>query len=205
MREVRGRTVIAHDGSEYEVDTIILGTGFEVLARRRSPSGSTAARRRSLADVWRGGLRHYRAVEVAGFPNYFRLAGAGCGLGHGIAGLQIESQTAYLLDALRTMAAHGARQRRGHRAGQDEYMRFAAADAGRTVWASAAARAGTRISNGQTAAMWPRSMWSYRRLMRSFEPADHHLRHAAPVAPPLAVAARTPRRQKDAACVASPG
>ena len=31
VREVRGRTVIANDGSAHEVDTIIFGTGFEVL------------------------------------------------------------------------------------------------------------------------------------------------------------------------------
>ena len=32
VREVRGRTVVAADGSEHEVDTIIFGTGFEVVA-----------------------------------------------------------------------------------------------------------------------------------------------------------------------------
>ena len=67
VREVRGRTVIANDGSAHDVDTIIFGTGFEVLA---PPVAERIHGRggRSLAEAWRRGLRHYRAVEVAGFP-----------------------------------------------------------------------------------------------------------------------------------------
>ena len=82
VSEVRGRAVIASDGTEREVDTIILGTGFEVVP---PPVTERIVGRggRTLADVWRESLDHYRAVEVAGFPNYFRLAGVGCALGHG--------------------------------------------------------------------------------------------------------------------------
>ena len=174
MREVRGRTVIASDGSEHEVDTIIFGTGFEVLAPPITER-IHGRRRRSLADVWRGGLRHYRAVEVAGFPNYFRLAGAGCGLGHGSLIFMIESQTAWLRDALRTMARHGASTVEVSERAQDEYMRFAAADAGRTVWALGGCTSWYQDQNGDATSMWPRSMWSYRRLMASFEPTDHIL------------------------------
>ena len=175
VREVRGRTVIAGDGSEYEVDTIIFGTGFETLAppitERIHGRG-----RRSLADAWRGGPRHYRAVEVAGFPNYFRLAGAGCGLGHGSLIFMIESQTTWLRDALGTMARHGASTVEVTERAQDEYMRFAAADAGRTVWALGGCTSWYQDQNGDATSMWPRSMWSYRRLMASFEPTDHTLK-----------------------------
>ena len=204
VREIRGSTVIGADGSESEVDTIILGTGFEVVP---PPITERIFGRedRSLADVWRARLHHYRAVEIAGFPNYFRLAGVGCGLGHGSLVFQIESQTAYLLDALRAMRQHGAASVEVSEQAQDEYMRFLSADLQTTVWMKGGCQSWYQDANGQTASMWPRSMWSYRKLMRSFDAADHHLRHAAPVAPPLAVAARTPRRQKDAACVASPG
>ena len=174
VREVRGRTVIANDGSAHEVDTIIFGTGFEVLAppvtRRIQGRGG-----RSLADVWRHGLRHYRAIEVAGFPNYFRLAGAGCGLGHGSLIFMIESQTAWLRDALRTMARRGANTVEVSERAQDDYMRFAAAHAGRTVWALGGCTSWYQDQRGEATVMWPRSMRSYRRLMASFEPADHIL------------------------------
>jgi cation diffusion facilitator CzcD-associated flavoprotein CzcO len=186
VREIRGRTIIASDGSEHEVDTIILGTGFEVMPPPVTER-ITGREQRSLAEVWRGALRHYRAVEVAGFPNYFRLAGVGCGLGHGSMIFQIESQTAYLRDVLRAMARHDASSVEVSQQAQDEYMRFAAADVGRTVWALGGCKSWYQDEHGEATSMWPRSMWSYRRLMRTFEPADHVI-HTADLVTPQAPA-----------------
>ena len=86
----------------------------------------------------------------------------------------IESQTAYL----RRRAAHD-----GPREGlasvevsaqaQDDYMEFARADVGQTVWALGGCTSWYQDDTGEATAMWPRSMWSYRRLMSSFEAADH--------------------------------
>ena len=69
--EVRGRTVIASDTTGREVDTIILGTGFELLPPPIS-ARIVGRDQRTLADVWAAAPDHYHAVEVAGFPNYFR-------------------------------------------------------------------------------------------------------------------------------------
>jgi cation diffusion facilitator CzcD-associated flavoprotein CzcO len=183
VREVRGSTVVASDGSECEVDTIILGTGFEVVpppvTERIFGRG-----RQSLADTWRSGLQHYRAVEIAGFPNYFRLAGVGCGLGHGSLIFMIEAQTAYLIEALRAMRAHGAVSVEVSEDAQGEYMDFLLADLDHTVWMRGGCQSWYQDASGAAASMWPRSMWSYRKLMRSFVPADHHLRTAAPAAIP---------------------
>lgn len=174
VREVRGSTVIASDGTECEVDTIILGTGFEVLpppiSERIHGRGD-----RALADVWRESLRHYRAVEVAGFPNYFRLAGLGCGLGHGSLVFQIESQTAYLRDALRTMEREGLATVEVSAQAQEDYMEFARAEVNKTVWVHGGCTSWYQDSSGDATGMWPQSMWSYRRLMASFDPADHEL------------------------------
>ncbi len=182
VREVRGNTVIAADGSEREADTIIFGTGFEVLPppiteRIHGRGGST------LADLWQQRLRHYRAVEVAGFPNYFRLLGVGCGIGHGSGIYLIEAQTTWLRDTLRTMARTGARTVEVSEQAQDEYMRFASTDAARTVWALGGCKSWYLDQHGEATTMWPRSMWRYGRLMASFEPAHHTLRVGAPTSP----------------------
>jgi cation diffusion facilitator CzcD-associated flavoprotein CzcO len=185
VREVRGRTVIASDGSECEVDTIILGTGFEVVP---PPITELIQGRdeRSLADVWRESLRHYRAVEIAGFPNYFRLSGVGCGLGHGSLIFQIESQMVYLRDALRTMTQLGLTSVEVSPQAEDDYMTFVRAEVGRTVWAQGGCTSWYQDDKGESTAMWPRSMWSYRRLMASFDPSHHHLRTVERVAVPAA-------------------
>jgi cation diffusion facilitator CzcD-associated flavoprotein CzcO len=188
VREVRGSTVIAADGSEREVDTIILGTGFEVVP---PPITERIVGRdeRSLADVWRSALAHYRAVEVSGFPNYFRLAGVGCGLGHGSLVFQIEAQTTYLVEALRAMREHGAASVEVSEDAQAEYMRFLSTDLNNTVWMRGGCQSWYQDASGGAAAMWPRSMLSYRRLMSGFAAADHHLRAASPAqAEPVAVA-----------------
>jgi cation diffusion facilitator CzcD-associated flavoprotein CzcO len=174
VAEIRGNVVVASDGTEHEVDTIILGTGFEVVP---PPVTELVHGRdgRKLADVWRKALHHYRAVEVAGFPNYFRLAGIGCGLGHGSLVFQIESQTAYLSDALRTMREHGLASVEVSPEAQDAYVRFLDEDLPRTVWSKGGCTSWYQDASGSVTSMWPRSMWSYRRLMRRFETADHRV------------------------------
>jgi cation diffusion facilitator CzcD-associated flavoprotein CzcO len=177
VSEVRGNVVVASDGSECEVDTIILGTGFEVVPPPITELIHGRAER-SLADVWRESLSQYKAVEVAGFPNYFRFAGVGCGLGHGSLVFMIESQTTYLRDALRTMEREGVASVEVSAQAQDEYMAFARADVNRTVWALGGCTSWYQDDSGAATAMWPRSMWSYRRMMASFDPSHHVLRGA---------------------------
>ena len=53
----------------------------------------------------------YKGTTVAGFPNLFFLVGPNTGLGHTSIVFMIESQIAYVLDALRTMRARGCRAR----------------------------------------------------------------------------------------------
>jgi cation diffusion facilitator CzcD-associated flavoprotein CzcO len=187
VREVRGSTVVGMDGSEAEVDTLILGTGFEVLP---PPVTERIAGRHgtALADVWRKQLRHYRAVEVAGFPNYFRLAGIGCGIGHGSLVYMIESQTRYLVEALRAMRTHGHTSVEVTERAQGEYMTFLTGDLDNTVWMKGGCQSWYQDENGQTASMWPKTMWSYRRLLTRFVPADHHLRAVPAAAIPEPVA-----------------
>jgi cation diffusion facilitator CzcD-associated flavoprotein CzcO len=175
VREVRERSVIAADGSEHPVDTIIFGTGFQT-------AGSNAIDRihgrdgRSLGQVWDGAPRHYRALSVAGFPNYFRLGGVGCGVGHGSMIFQIESQTAYLVDALNTIRQRNLSSVEVTEAAQDAYLHQVRKDLAGTVWMLGGCDSWYQDKNGETTGMWPNSLTSYRRLTRRFEPADHDLR-----------------------------
>ncbi|HXO06887.1 MAG TPA: NAD(P)/FAD-dependent oxidoreductase [Solirubrobacteraceae bacterium] len=179
VTEIRGRTVIASDTTEREVDTIILGTGFEVLP---PPISARIIGRdeRTLADVWDAALDHYRAVEVAHFPNYFRLAGVGCALGHGSMLAQIESQVAYLRDALRMMKQRGLASVEVTQQAQNAYMDYARAKLSSTVWAVGGCTSWYQDGHGGLTAMWPGTMGEYELLMAQFETDDHLLtRHPA--------------------------
>ncbi len=93
-------SVVAADGTEREVDTIIFGTGFHVtdvpIADR-----ITGRDGRTLAETWQGSMQAYKGTTVAGFPNLFFLVGPNTGLGHTSIVFMIESQIAYVLGALR--------------------------------------------------------------------------------------------------------
>ena len=127
VTEVRPHSIVAEDGAEREVDTIIFGTGFHVTDlpiadRVRGRDG------RTLAEAWNGSMAAYKGTTVAGFPNLFFLVGPNTGLGHTSIVFMIESQIAYMLDALRTMRARGARHARGARGGAGGLQRRARAD-----------------------------------------------------------------------------
>lgn len=104
--EVRGRTVVASDGSEREVDTIILGTGFEVtdvpIAHHiRGTDG------RLLSEHWAGGMEAHRSTTVRGFPNLFFILGPNAGLGHTSVVYMAEAQAHYTLQVLQHLDATG--------------------------------------------------------------------------------------------------
>ncbi|HZD65146.1 MAG TPA: NAD(P)/FAD-dependent oxidoreductase, partial [Acidimicrobiales bacterium] len=107
VTEVRPRSVVAADGTEHPVDSIIFGTGFQVtdipVARRvTGRSGHT------LAACWSEGMHAHRGTTVPGFPNLFLLVGPNTGLGHTSQVIMIEAQIAYVVEALRHLDTRGA-------------------------------------------------------------------------------------------------
>ncbi|MBJ7332920.1 MAG: NAD(P)/FAD-dependent oxidoreductase, partial [Solirubrobacteraceae bacterium] len=96
LAEVRGNTVISRNGIEREVDTIILGTGFEVtdvpIAHHIFDADG-----RSLSEHWADGMEAHRATTVAGFPNLFLLLGPNAGLGHTSVVYMAEAQAHYAM------------------------------------------------------------------------------------------------------------
>src|SRR3954452_387650 len=105
--EVRESSVVGADGVEHEVDAIVFGTGFHFtdIPAAKLLRGRDGA---SLEEVWGASPSAYLGTTVAGFPNLFFLLGPNTGLGHNSIVYMVESQIAYVLDALRTMRARGA-------------------------------------------------------------------------------------------------
>ncbi|HEV2744444.1 MAG TPA: NAD(P)/FAD-dependent oxidoreductase, partial [Rubrobacter sp.] len=134
VREAREGSLVAEDGTEREVDAVIFATGFEtsnspILSRIRGRGG------RSIAEVWQGRPRFHRATTIAGFPNFFNLASAGTGSGHGSVVWKAESQTTYVVDALRVMRERNLSSFEVRPDAQDRYMRWVDEGLDGTVWA----------------------------------------------------------------------
>ncbi len=181
VREIQETSIVADDGSKHEVDVIIFATGFEttnpsIYKRIRGRGGH------SLDKPWNGRPHFHRATTVAGFPNFFNLCGPGTGSGHGSMVCKAESQTTYILDALRVMRERNLASIDTRPEAEDRYMRWAGHDLGETVWARGGCQSWYLDDGGSPSLMWPRTMWGFRRMLRNFDPENYRLRSAEGVA-----------------------
>ena len=170
LAEVRGQTVVAADGSEREVDVIILGTGYHVadipIAEHVIGVGG-----RRLCDAWAGTPRAYLGTSIPGFPNFFMLLGPNTGLGHSSMVYMIESQVDHVFAALQSRERAGSavievrpEVHARYNAEIDERMRS-------TVWELGGCQSYYMDATGRNAVIWPDWTWRFRRLARR-DPSD---------------------------------
>ena len=179
IAEVRPHSVVASDGTEREVDTIIFGTGFHVTdvpiaTRIHGRDGS------SLAEVWRGSMQAYKGTTIAGFPNLFFLVGPNTGLGHNSIVFMIESQIAYVIDALRTVRRAGARTLEVREEAQAAYNAELDRMTQGTVWVTGGCQSYYIDRNGHNSTLWPTFTWPFRRRLRRFDAAAYRLAKRVP-------------------------
>jgi cation diffusion facilitator CzcD-associated flavoprotein CzcO len=173
IAEVRGHGVVTRDGTLREVDVLVLATGFRVVdspayARFHGRGGL------SLTDAWAAtGVQAYKGTAVAGFPNLFLLVGPNTGLGHSSMVHVIESQVAYLVDAVATMTAQHLGTVEVRRDVQDGWNAHLQARAARAVWSTGGCGSWYLDQHGDNRALWPGSPGELRRLTRAFDLAAY--------------------------------
>ena len=181
LSEIRPHGILAANGAERDVDTIIFGTGFatnDFLA----PIRITGRHSRELHQVWseRGGADAFKGISVPQFPNLFLLYGPNTNLGHNSIIYMLESQTEYVLEALRHAASHGVKwlevRPEAHAEFNDDLQR----QMKNTVW-QAGCDSWYVTDAGKNTNNWPSFTFDYRRQVRYFDPANYRtdttLRH----------------------------
>jgi cation diffusion facilitator CzcD-associated flavoprotein CzcO len=168
IAEVRPHSIVAQDGVERPTDTIVLATGFHathlpIAEKVRGRDG------RSLADAWAQGMVSNRSTTVAGFPNMFVLTGPNVGVGHTSMVYMIESQVAYVDDALRTMAAEGLEVLETTPAAQQAYRELIAERSKGTVWLAGGCASWYLDEHGHNTTLWPDFTFRFRRLTRKLD------------------------------------
>lgn len=195
LKEVRGSTLVAADGTETEVDVIVFGTGFHVTDMPIAPR-VVGAEGRSLADHWKGGMESLRGATVAGFPNWMTIIGPNTGLGNSSMILMIESQLNYMADYLRQLDVLGGRAALAARpSAVGAWNRRVQARMERTVWKSGGCESWYLDANGRNTTLWPGTTGEFRRETRSVDLSEYEVLRAA--AKPSA-ARRAPRRKETA-------
>ena len=164
---------------EREVDVLVVATGFHTTDQ---PIAHHVFGRdgRSLAETWAGtGMQAYKGTTVHGFPNYFQVVGPNTGLGHSSMVLMIEAQVGYVVDALRTMDLHGYATVEPRQDEQDAWNADLHRRMQRTVWSTGGCASWYLDEHGRNTTLWPRSTWTFRRLLARFDPAAYDVTAAS--------------------------
>ncbi len=179
IAEIRGNTIVSNDGTEREVDAIVVATGFHVTD---SPTFEriVGAGGRSLAQVFDAeGMQAYKGASVAGFPNLVFIVGPNTGLGHTSMVYMIESHLNYLSSALHKINSQGVATfdvrpevQEAYNAGLQQRMKH-------TVWSTGGCASWYQDKHGNNTTLWPRFTFEFRRLTRRFDLGDYVITRAA--------------------------
>lgn len=169
IAKVTGDAVVTADGVERPVDVLVVATGFHTteqpIAERIRGRGE-----RSLAQVWAdGGMASYKGTTTHGFPNLFQLVGANTGLGHSSMVFIIESQIAYVLDAVATLRVNRYAAVEPRRDVQDAWNRGLQRRMARTVWSTGGCASWYLDAHGRNTTLWPRPTFAFRSLLSRFD------------------------------------
>src|SRR3712207_596484 len=187
ITEVRPRSIVTADGTEREVDTIVLGTGFratEFLA----PMRITGRGGRDLHEQWSDGASAYLGTVVPGFPNLFVLYGPNTNLGHNSIIFMLEAQVGWVVQAVRHLRRGRARWldvRRDVAGAFDDWVQRRVRG---TVFAGGC-RSWYLTESGRNTQNWPASTLTFRRRLHRLRPEDFETA-PAPIAVGGARAAR---------------
>ncbi|WP_328387237.1 flavin-containing monooxygenase [Nocardia sp. NBC_00416] len=167
IAQVRPRSIVTRGGAEYPVDTIIHGTGFCAL-----PSAFERFAGReglSIADLYSQQPQSYLGTTLAGFPNFFCTLGPFGAAGNQSAIFMIESQIAYIVDALSTARRRSARRVELKPGVQDAFLDEMARRSVSTVWVSGGCTSYYQTPDGRNAGLYPNWSFEYRSRTRQFD------------------------------------
>ncbi|MCW3012394.1 MAG: hapE2 [Solirubrobacterales bacterium] len=182
ITEVVPEGVRTADGTVHAVDTLILGTGFEIMPVADPLRGRDGV---PLAERWAGGREAYLGTAVAGYPNYFMLVGPNTGTGHTSVLLYAEAQIEYVLQCLAHVARTGARSIEVREERQRAYSAGLREQLDGTVWLEGGCRSWYLDAGGGSSVLWPGTTFAFTKLLAQLDPADYVL-DEAPAREPVA-------------------
>ncbi|GAA1920428.1 NAD(P)/FAD-dependent oxidoreductase [Nocardioides lentus] len=165
--------VVTADGTEREIDVLVVATGFHTtdqpIAHRIHGRGG-----RSLGETWaRQGMSAYKGTTVHGFPNYFQIVGPNVGLGHSSMVFMIESQVAYVTDAIATMRRDRYAALEPSAAAQQRWTDDVQERMEGTVWSAGGCASWYLDEHGNNTTLWPRATFTFRRQTAAFDVAAY--------------------------------
>jgi cation diffusion facilitator CzcD-associated flavoprotein CzcO len=175
VREVRENSIVDNNGVEHEVDAIIYGTGFHVTDALEYLD-ITGIEGRSLSKEWAAeGMRTHMGITVSGFPNLFFLLGPNTALGHNSVVFMIESQSKYVVDAIKLADSHDAAALDVRPAAQDKFQDEIQEKLVNGVWTQGGCTSWYLDAKGVNRTIWPGFTWRYWLDTRKVKASDYEL------------------------------
>ncbi|MEO9220708.1 MAG: NAD(P)/FAD-dependent oxidoreductase, partial [Mycobacteriaceae bacterium] len=170
--------IVTADGTEHELDTIILGTGFRMTGH----PGFDVIHGRNGASVgqsWRAGeMSAYLGTTVHNFPNLFLILGPNSGV-YTSAVITIEDQVNYLIEALRLLDRCDADSVEVTAEAQQDFMDWVDEGLSQSVWIKGGCHSYYLSPTGRNFTHYPGFSAGFRTRTSTIRRADYVVRSAA--------------------------
>jgi cation diffusion facilitator CzcD-associated flavoprotein CzcO len=174
VKEIAETGPVTADGTAYDVDVIIYGTGFKVteaLSEQRIVGRDGL----KIQDAWSDGIEAHHGITVAGFPNLFLLLGPNTGLGHNSVVFMIESQVQHVLSCLRLLAQEKAEAIEVRPEAQRRFNDRLQRRLRRAVWNEGGCTSWYLDEHGVNRTLWPGFTFEYWARSRRARREDYDL------------------------------
>jgi 4-hydroxyacetophenone monooxygenase len=171
--EITETDVRTEDSTEYDVDVIIYGTGFQA-DHFFTPIEFFGRDGTSLNERWQGNPRAYKGVTVPNFPNLFMTYGPNTNI---VVGTSIifftECEVRYIMQCLQTLVSNGARSMECREGVHDAYNERIDAYNLLRPWGTPDVDSWYKNAAGRVTQNWPGTHHEYWEETRSVDEDDY--------------------------------
>jgi 4-hydroxyacetophenone monooxygenase len=173
IREITETGVVTADGTRYDADVLIYGTGFQA-SRFLSPMKITGREGVDLQQHWAGDPRAYLGITIPGFPNLFCCYGPNTNIVvNGSIIFFSECEVRYILGCIQLLLARGDAALDCRRDVHDAYNRRIDAGNLRMAWGAANVPTWYKNDKGRVTQNWPFTLLEYWNQTRTPDPGDY--------------------------------
>jgi len=173
MEEITPKGIRTADGQEYELDTIIFATGFDIL-KSANAAKITGVGGTDWANLIGDTPAAFNGVVIPNFPNAFVLLGPNTGLGHNTVVFMIECQATYIVSCLRKLIEAGGKSMNCRAKPMQRWIDYVYAELDKKVW-STSCKSWYKNEKGISFVLWPNGLIEYWWRLLSCDMADYKI------------------------------
>jgi 4-hydroxyacetophenone monooxygenase len=179
IEEINAGGVKAKDGTQFDADVLIYGTGFHAskFLRTYKVIGRDGV---ELHDKWAGDARAYLGMTVPGFPNFFMIYGPNTNIVvNGSIIFFSECSVRYIMGCLKLLAETGSATLEPKETVHDDFNTRVDAMNEKMAWGVPQVSSWYKNEKGRVSQNWPFPLVDYWRATLGPDPKDFELKKSA--------------------------